>query len=153
MDWYPGTENGTFWGQYNRPYNKIPTSQLGNIWTPENPNAYFPRYRGYIAQNGSGTLAQAQTKYLQDVSYIRLKNLQLGYTLPQTFVKKAGLSNVRVFLSGENLWSSSPLYKVTKDLDIENIGRSDAILTDGGSGNGNNYPILKTFSLGLSATF
>lgn len=153
MDWYPGTENGTFWGQYNRPYNKIPTSQLGNIWTPENPNAYFPRYRGYIAQNGSGTLAQAQTKYLQDVSYIRLKNLQLGYTLPQPFVKKAGLSNVRVFLSGENLWSSSPLYKVTKDLDIENIGRSDAILTDGGSGNGNNYPILKTFSLGLSATF
>jgi len=153
MDWYPGTENGTFWGQYNRPYNKIPTSHLGNIWTPENPNAYFPRYRGYIAQNGSGTLAQAQTKYLQDVSYIRLKNLQLGYTLPQTFVKKAGLSNVRVFLSGENLWSSSPLYKVTKDLDIENIGRSDAILTDGGSGNGNNYPILKTFSLGLSATF
>src|SRR5690606_31171303 len=68
MDWYPGTENGTFWGQYNRPYNKIPTSHIGNIWSPENPNAYFPRYRGYIAQNGSGTLAQAQTKYLQDVS-------------------------------------------------------------------------------------
>lgn len=154
MDWYPGTENGTFWGQYNRPYNKIPTSHIGNIWSPENPNAYFPRYRGYIAQNGSGTLAQAQTKYLQDVSYIRLKNLQLGYTLPQTFVKKAGLSNVRVFLSGENLWSSSPLYKVTRDLDVENIGKSDVILTgDSNSGNGNNYPILKTFSLGLSATF
>jgi TonB-linked SusC/RagA family outer membrane protein len=154
MDWYPGTENGTFWGQYNRPYNKIPTSQIGNIWSPENPNAYFPRYRGYIAQNGSGTLAQAQTKYLQDVSYIRLKNLQLGYTLSQSFVKKAGLSNVRVFLSGENLWSSSPLYKVTRDLDVENIGKSDAILTgDSNSGNGNNYPILKTFSLGLSATF
>ncbi|MGN7202944.1 SusC/RagA family TonB-linked outer membrane protein [Pedobacter sp. SAFR-022] len=154
MDWYPGTENGTFWGQYNRPYNKIPTSHIGNIWSPENPNAYFPRYRGYIAQNGSGTLAQAQTKYLQDVSYIRLKNLQLGYTLSQSFVKKAGLSNVRVFLSGENLWSSSPLYKVTRDLDVENIGKSDAILTgDSNSGNGNNYPILKTFSLGLSATF
>ena len=154
MDWYPGSENGTFWGQYNRPYNKIPASQIGNIWTPENTDAYFPRYRGYIAQNGSGTLAQAQTKYLQNVSYIRLKNLQLGYNLPQLFVKKAGLSNVRVFLSGENLWSYSPLYKITKDLDIENIGRSDAILTgDSNSGNGNNYPILKTFSLGLSATF
>jgi TonB-linked SusC/RagA family outer membrane protein len=154
MDWYPGSENGTFWGQYNRPYNKIPTSQLGNIWTPENTNAYFPRYRGYIAQNGSGTLAQAQTKYLQNVAYIRLKNLQLGYNVPQTFVKKAGLSNVRVFLSGENLWSYSPLYKITKDLDVENIGKSDAILTgDSNTGNGNNYPILKTFSLGLSATF
>jgi TonB-linked SusC/RagA family outer membrane protein len=154
MDWYPGSENGTFWGQYNRPYNKIPASQIGNIWTPENTNAYFPRYRGYIAQNGSGTLAQAQTRYLQNVAYIRLKNLQLGYNVPQTFVKKAGLSNVRVFLSGENLWSYSPLYKITKDLDIENIGRSDALLTgDSNSGNGNNYPILKTFSLGLSATF
>ncbi|TDQ11287.1 SusC/RagA family TonB-linked outer membrane protein [Pedobacter metabolipauper] len=153
MDWYPGTENGTFWGQYNRPYNKVPESQLGNIWSPENPNAYFPRYRGYIAQNGSGTLAQAQTKYLQNVAYIRLKNLQVGYNLPQTFIKNAGLSNVRLFLTGENLWSWSPLYKITKDLDIESIGGSDRVLTDGTNGNGNNYPILKSFSMGISATF
>jgi len=154
MDWYPGTENGTFWGQYNRPYNKVPKSQIGNIWSEENPDAYFPRYRGYIAQNGSATLAQVQTKYLQNAAYIRLKNLQIGYTIPQTFVKRAGLSNVRVFLTGENLWSWSPLYKITKDLDIENIGKSDSVLTgDSNNGNGNNYPILKSFSLGLSATF
>lgn len=154
MDWYPGTENGTFWGQYNRPYNKVPKSQIGNIWSEENPDAYFPRYRGYIAQNGSATLAQVQTKYLQNAAYIRLKNLQIGYTIPQTFVKRAGLSNVRIFLTGENLWSWSPLYKITKDLDIENIGKSDSVLNgDSNSGNGNNYPILKSFSLGLSATF
>ncbi|WP_354329228.1 TonB-dependent receptor [Pedobacter sp. CG_S7] len=153
MDWYPGSENGTFWGQYNRPYNKIPKSQLGNIWSEENTNAYFPRYRGYIAQNGSGTLRQAQTKYMQNVAYIRLKNLQIGYNVSQTFVKRAGLSNVRIFLSGENLWSYSPMYKITKDLDIESIGRSDAVVTDGNSGNGNNYPILKSYSIGLSATF
>ena len=153
MDWYPGSENGTFWGQYNRPYNKIPKSQLGNIWSEENTNAYFPRYRGYIAQNGSGTLTQAQTKYMQNVAYIRLKNLQIGYNVSQTFVKRAGLSNVRIFLSGENLWSYSPMYKITKDLDIESIGRSDQVVTDGNSGNGNNYPILKSYSIGLSATF
>jgi TonB-linked SusC/RagA family outer membrane protein len=153
MDWYPGSENGTFWGQYNRPYNKVPKSQLGNIWSPENPDAYFPRYRGYIAQNNSATLRQEQTKYLQNVAYIRLKNLQLGYNVPQTFIKKADLSNIRIFLSGENLWSYSPLYKITKDLDIENINGSDRVLTDGKSGNGNNYPILKSFSVGLSATF
>ena len=156
MDWYPGSENGTFWGQYNRPYNKIPQSQLGNIWSPENPDAYFPRYRGYIAQNGSATLTQVQTKYLQNVAYIRMKNLQIGYNLPQTFLKKAGLSSVRVFLTGENLWSWSPLYKITKDLDIENIGKSDRIIypdDKDNSGNGNNYPILKSYSLGLSATF
>ena len=153
MDWYPGPENGTFWGQYNRPYNKVPQSHIGNIWTPENPDAYFPRYRGYIAQNGSGTLRQTQTKYLQDVAFIRLKNLQIGYNVPQTFIKKAGLSNIRIFLSGENLWSYSPLYKITKDLDIENIGKSDEVVTNGTSGNGNNYPIMRSFSLGLSATF
>ena len=153
MDWYPGAENGTFWGQYNRPYGKVPKSQLGNIWSEENPNAYFPRYRGYLAQNGSAALTQVQTKYLQNVAYIRLKNLQVGYNLSQTFIKKIGLSNLKVFLTGENLWSWSPLYKVTRDLDIESIGGSDRVLTDGGNGNGNNYPILKSFTLGLSATF
>lgn len=153
MDWYPGSENGTFWGQYNRPYNKIPKAQLGNIWTPDNTDAYFPRYRGYIAQNSAGTLAQVQTKYLQNVAYIRLKNLQVGYNLPQTLIKKVSLSNLRIYFSGENLWSYSPLYKITTDLDIESINGSDRVLTDGRSGNGNNYPILKSYSLGLSATF
>ncbi|MNR05548.1 hypothetical protein D3C85_1215860 [compost metagenome] len=156
MDWYPGSENGTFWGQYNRPYNKVPKSQMGNIWTPENPDAYFPRYRGYIAQNGSATLTQVQTKYLQNAAYIRMKNLQIGYNVPPAFIKRIGLSNLKVFFTGENLWSWSPLYKITRDLDVENIGKSDRVLEtdpDRSSGNGNNYPILKSFSLGLSATF
>jgi TonB-linked SusC/RagA family outer membrane protein len=156
MDWYPGSENGTFWGQYNRPYNKVPKSQLGNIWSPENPDAYFPRYRGYIAQNGSATLTQVQTKYLQNAAYIRMKNLQIGYNVPPTFIKRIGLSNLKIFFTGENLWSWSPLYKITRDLDVENIGKSDRVLEPDetkSSGNGNNYPILKSFSLGLSATF
>ncbi|MGM2815887.1 hypothetical protein ACS2Q8_29070, partial [Bacillus cereus group sp. Bce007] len=82
-----------------------------------------------------------------------LKNLQIGYNVSQIAIKKIGLSNLRIFATGENLWSYSPLYKITKDLDIESIGGSDRTLTDGGSGNGNNYPILKSFTLGLSATF
>jgi hypothetical protein len=153
QDWYPGSEAGTFWGQYNRPYNKVPESQLGNIWSEDNPNAYFPRYRGYVSQNGAGELTQTQTRYLQNVAYIRLKNIQLGYTLPAAFVSKAKLTAARVYLSGENLWSWSPLYRITRDLDVENIGASDALLTSSNSGNGNNYPILKSVTLGLSATF
>jgi TonB-linked SusC/RagA family outer membrane protein len=153
QDWYPGSEAGTFWGQYNRPYNKVPESQLGNIWSEDNPNAYFPRYRGYVSQNGAGELTQTQTRYLQNVAYIRLKNIQLGYTLPVAFVSKAKLTAARVYLSGENLWSWSPLYRITRDLDVENIGASDALLTSSNSGNGNNYPILKSVTLGLSATF
>jgi TonB-linked SusC/RagA family outer membrane protein len=152
-DWYPGSEASVFWGQYNRPYNKIPESQLGNIWSETNPNAYFPRYRGYVAQNGSGELTQAQTKYLQNAAYLRMKNIQVGYNLPLSLIKKVKLTNLRVYLSGENLLTWSPLYKITKDIDPESINGSDRILTDGTSGNGNNYPVLKSVSLGLTATF
>lgn len=153
QDWWPGAEDGIFWGQYNRPYNKIPQSQIGNIWSEENPNAYFPRYRGYVAQNSAGELAQAQTKYLQNIAFIRMKNIQLGYGLPQNLIKRVRMSNARIYLSGENLWSYSPLYKITKDLDVENTGESDRTLTNGTNGNGNNYPILKGLTFGISATF
>ncbi|WP_234734582.1 SusC/RagA family TonB-linked outer membrane protein [Tellurirhabdus bombi] len=153
QDWYPGAEAGTFWGQYNRPYNRLPTWQLDNIWSEENPNAYLPRYRGYVAQNGSGELRQTQTRYLQNIAYLRLKNIQIGYNLPKLLIRKVGMSNARVFVSGENLWAWSPLYKITRDLDVESATESDRVLTDGGSGNGHNYPILKSFTMGLSATF
>jgi TonB-linked SusC/RagA family outer membrane protein len=152
-DWYPGSEASVFWGQYNRPYNKVPQSQLGKIWSEDNPNAYFPRYRGYSAQNGSGELTQAQTKYLQNAAYLRMKSVQVGYNLPLHLIQKIKLNNLRIFLSGENLLTWSPLYKITKDIDPESINGSDRVLTDGTSGNGNNYPILKSVTLGLTATF
>lgn len=153
QDWWPGAEASIFWGQYNRPYNKLPEWQLGNIWSPDNPNAYLPRYRGYVAQNGSGELTQAQTKYLQNIAYLRMKNIQIGYNLPRPLIQKVGMNSARVFLSGENLLTWSGLYKITRDIDVENTGQSDRVVTSGTSGNGNNYPILKSFTLGLSATF
>lgn len=161
-DWYPGPEAGMFWGQYNRPYNKIPAWQLGNIWSEDNPDAYLPRYRGYVSQNSAGELYQNQTRYLQNAAYIRLKTIQLGYTLPVSLVKRVGMNSMRLFMTGENLWSWSPLYKLTKDLDVENLGRSDAVTNppaagsrdpnNNNSGNGNNYPVLKSISFGLSVT-
>ncbi|WP_211366043.1 SusC/RagA family TonB-linked outer membrane protein [Chitinophaga japonensis] len=151
QDWWPGGEAGTFWGQYNRPYNDIPKSMLGNIWSPENPDAYFPRYKGYVALGDTRELT-AQTRYLQNVAYIRMKNIQLGYHLPKHLVSRIGISNARVFVSGENLWSWSPLYRITRDLDVESIQGSDRVLTSGTSGNGNNYPILKSITFGLSVT-
>lgn len=154
QDWWPGSEADAFWGQYNRPYNFAMQYQMDKIWSESNPNAYFPRYRGYTAQNGSGELYNAQTKYLQNVRYIRLKNVQLGYNLPRSVLSKAHLSSARVYISGENLWTASPLYKLTHNLDVENIGKSDVILTgNSNNGNGNNYPILKSVTVGLSVTF
>jgi TonB-linked SusC/RagA family outer membrane protein len=154
QDWYPSSEAGTFWGQYNRPYNNVPAFHIGNIWSEDNPDAYFPRYRGYVARESNGELRQAQTRYLQNVAYIRLQNLQAGYNLPRSFVAKMKMQQVRVFLSGENLWSWSPLYKLTKDLDVAGINGSDQDLHKGSNyGDGWNYPLLKSISFGLSVTF
>ncbi|WP_246581398.1 SusC/RagA family TonB-linked outer membrane protein [Echinicola shivajiensis] len=152
-DWWPGGEAGLFWGQYNRPYNDIPKSMIGNIWSEENPDAYFPRYRGYSAIGSNRSLSSTQTRYLQSIAYLRMKNIQIGYNLPEHVASKFKMGGARVYLSGENLLSWSPLYDVTKNLDVESTGPSDLTLTSGTSGNGNNYPILKSVTLGLSITF
>ncbi len=153
QDWWPGSEASHFWGQYNRPYNNLPAWHLDNIWSEHNPDAFLPRYRGYIA-GWSRTLSYEQSRYIMNVAYIRLKNVQAGYNIPQKVMSRVSfLSGVKVYLSAENLWTWSPLYKTTRDFDVENIGGSDPDLTSGSSGNVLNYPILKTISFGISATF
>ncbi|MGM0531257.1 MAG: TonB-dependent receptor [Bacteroidota bacterium] len=154
QDWWPNDES-PFWGQYMRPYNDFPKWQLGNRWSEDNPNAYMPRYRGYVAGWGR-ELEVVQSRYLQDVAFISLKSLQLGYRLPGGVMERISfLSNLEFTLTGENLWNWSPLYDIQeRHFDVRNIGRSDPELTGGwNSGNVNNYPMLKTISFGLSATF
>ncbi|WP_229244179.1 TonB-dependent receptor [Emticicia sp. CRIBPO] len=153
QDWYPSSEANIFWGQYNRPYGDIPVSQLGNIWTETNPNAYFPRYVSRLASNANGTLIPPQTRYLQNVAYLRLKNIQLGYNIPRHLTSKIGSNAARIFVSAENLWTYSPLYKITKDLDVESAVPSDQVLTTSNNGDGYNYPMMKSFTCGLSITF
>jgi TonB-linked SusC/RagA family outer membrane protein len=155
QDWYPSTESEFFWGQYNRPYNNIPKFHLGNMWTPENTNAYFPRTMSRAASsNTARTLGVAQTKYMQNVAYIRMKNIQVGYNLPKQWISKIKAGSARVYFSGENLWTYSPLYKITNGIDVENTGPSDQVFNPGGnSGDGYNYPMLKSFSLGLNLTY
>lgn len=155
QDWYPSTEAEFFWGQYNRPYNNIPKWHLGNMWTPDNTDAYLPRTMSRAASSSTNReLGIAQTRYLQNVAYIRLKNIQLGYNLPGNIMKKIGASDGKVYLSGENIWAYSPLYKILKyGLDVENAQQSDPDLSSGTSGDGYNYPMLKSYSIGLSITF
>ena len=162
QEWYPSPES-PFWGQYNRPYNDYPRWQEKKQYREEleNFDAYLPLLVGYTAQNGNGMLNRPNDRYLQNVAYIRLKNLTFGYTLPASIAGRIGASDLRVYISGENIWTWSPLYKLTKDIDINNIygsgsGRSNFESNwDGGSGSGDgfNYPTLKTISLGLSITF
>ncbi|PGH40024.1 MAG: SusC/RagA family protein [Candidatus Nephrothrix sp. EaCA] len=153
QDWWPGAEADAFWGPYNRPYNRVPAEMVDQIWSEQNPNAYFPRLRGYIAVGGGRTLYEAQTKYLQNVAYIRLKNLQAGYNLPKTLISRLHVAQVRFYISADNIWTYSPMYKITSNFDVENIQGSDRVLTEGNGGNGNNYPILKGFTAGLTVGF
>jgi hypothetical protein len=153
-DWYPSPEADAFWGQYNRPYNALLKSQLGNIWTEDDPNAYWPRYRGYVALSGDRELSVPQTKYLQNAAYLRLKTIQFGYNLPQKLISKIKMSNANVYISGENLWVTSPMFKITKhNFDPESIDGSDRLLTNGTNGDAQNYPMLKSVTLGLNITF
>lgn len=153
QNWYPSRGANTFWGQYNAPYGHPPVSQIGNIWSEDNPNAYFPRYTGYLAWTGGGTLREVQTRYLQNIAYVRLKNIQFGYHLKSELIRKVGAQSASVYFSGENLWTYSPLHKITKDIDVENTGDSDQSLADTNHGDGFNYPMLKSYSLGISLTF
>ena len=156
QQWYPSIETEMFWGQYNRPYNNVPTFQVGNMWTPENTNAYFPRTMSRAASsNTNRTLGVAQTRYLQNVAYLRMKNIQVGYNLPSAWISRIGARSARLYFSGENLYTYSPMYKIVKNtIDVENAVASDQDLNfNSTNGDGYNYPILKGFSFGLNLGF
>jgi len=98
-----------------------------------NLDAYYPRA---LFSNKNHAF---QTKYLQDASYLRLKNLQIGYNLPQSLVSKIQLQGLRIFASAENLLTFTKL-STTMDPETAGIG------VQGGTV----YPLSKTFSVGLS---
>lgn len=155
QDWYPTTESSAFWGQYNRSYNNMPQWHVGNYWTEDNTDAYLPRYSSLNSTMGRGGSNFYNDRYLQNISYIRLKNLQIGYSLPQKWIKNLRLQRVQVYLSGENLFCWSPMYKRVTGFDVLTItGDTDSDLSSSNSqGSGNSYPLLKSMSLGVSLTF
>lgn len=101
-----------------------------------NMNSYYPR-----PLFGTDKNMKVQTRYLQNASYLRIKNIQLGYTIPSSLTEKAHISNLRIYVSGENLFTFT---KLAKMYDPETVY---------GGYLGTGYPILKTFSCGLSLNF
>jgi TonB-linked SusC/RagA family outer membrane protein len=161
-DWYPHSESSLFWGQYGRAYgfdlawqdgsNCAGVDENGNI---TNANAYWPRKRSYIAEVSKGPLSVANDKYLQSAAYLRLKNITLSYDFPKNMINKLGLSQLRIYVSGENLLTFTPLSKHAKNFDPEVIGAGDqdGWSAAGVSGDGYSYPMMKSYSLGLNITF
>ena len=104
----------------------------------ENRDAYYGRPLYYTNKN-----REIQTRFLQDASYIRLKNLQIGYTLPQKWTRKAYIEKLRFYFSAENVFTCT---KMSKVIDPESLEVSSMK-------SGSSYPIAKTYSFGLSIDF
>ena len=108
-----------------------------DYWTPENPNALFPRpYVG--ATHNFGT----SDKWAFNGQYARLKNIQLGYTLPSVLTKKMGISKARVYVSGQDILTVSAMGKFGTLFDPESANNAD-----------NDYPYFSTASVGLNLSF
>lgn len=149
-DWIPSAES-SMWGPFNRPYDQVPKWIIGNYWTEDNRDAYLPRLTGYYRPFYSG---YETTRYMQNAAYLRLKNLQFGWHLPSKWVKKIKMSDISIYFSGENLYTWSPVYKWTRDLDIVTaINGSDSDISSDNVGDGFNYPSMRTFSFGLTLKF
>jgi len=143
-DFYPGVECAILWGPFNRWYNPVWKHIAGNYWTEDNRDAYFPRLRGYMSNNARNELGIPNTKYLQDASYLRLKTLTVGYTIPTKVTSKIGLSKVRMFFSGQNLLTFTRLFKCFDPEAINNLNNNGA---------GFVYPIQRTMTFGLDVNF
>ncbi len=166
-DWYPSCESGFFWGMYNRPYGYLPKVHTTDRvvvdystenWVVTNPGAYYTRPVAYSANRNVGPLTWENDYYLQNAAYVRLKNLTIDYTFSKKVLEKIRLEGLKIYLSGENLFTWSPIFKHTQMFDPEMLGYGDSDFGDNigglsGVGQGYSYPMLRTFTLGLNITF
>ena len=106
-----------------------------DYWTPEHMNALFPRLYVGGTQN-----VLTSTKWVQNAAYIRLKNLQVGYTLPQRWTTKAKIQKARIFFSGQDIWEHSKMWYKYFDAESPNNAAY-------------NYPFFRSYAAGLNITF
>lgn len=123
---------------YTNEFQVVYKDQL-DYWMPDNTDAYLPRNYALGAVN-YGVSRSTQTKYLLDASYLRIKNITLGYTLPNDLLTKIGVDSFRVYVSGENL----------HDFDHVPDGINPELAN---VSNGLTYPYMKSYSIGLNMSF
>lgn len=111
--------------------------QLNDHWTPDNPNARYPRLTSEVTVNNH---RQGSSWWVRDATYIRLKSIELGYTLPRSALNFIGISSARVYASGQNLWTWTPFMKELVDPEAK-------------SANGKYYMQQAVYAFGLNVTF
>lgn len=108
-------------------------------WTEDNRNAEYPIL---VPEANASDNYVSSDKWVRNAAYCRLKNLVLGYTLPQSLTKKMNIGSLRVYVSGQNLFTISNFYS-----------GYDPEVSYGGSVGGEFYPIMRTFTVGLDLKF
>lgn len=122
-----------FWGLINGTNinGGVGTSEMYyNSWTPDRKDAFYPAFKPAIKN------MQVQSRYLLNAAFLRLKNITLGYTLPENLSRKVKMERLRIFASGFNLLTFS---KVPKFMDPENMDDS--------------YPMIRTITIGAQINF
>jgi len=156
---FQGVASRKIWGDgflalpgYNANDGAMPEAIASNYWTPDNTGAFYP-----AAYNNAGSATtnnlQVQDRYLLNMAYLRLKNLTIGYTLPQSLVKKAWISSFRIYAGIENFITWDKLGDLP--IDPESINGYSMWNTTGYNlgRTGTGIPAFKSASFGLQLTF
>ncbi len=123
-------------GPFRAGFEMLYQHQL-DYWTKDNTTAFYPR--GGLGSN-FGTSNRVQTKYLLNGAYFRIKNIEVGYSIPASVIRKIGMSNARTFISAENIFTKDHLAPGL-DPEVDNVTR------------GAGYPLIKKVSIGLNISF
>lgn len=141
-----GKANAYISGAYTQPSVSGGTFQKGHLdnWTPDNPDAKYPRL-SYT----SNLNTKNSTFWMADASYLRLKNVQLTYTVPKKVIRTLQLKGLMVYVNATNLFTISRYYD---GYDPETAYSGGAQGARTGS-IGNNYPLVRTYTFGVEVKF
>lgn len=166
-DWYPTKGSDFFWGSYARAQiayvpktqskeNTVQIDKSTENWVVTNAadKPYWTRTGYSQAHSDNSPLTFPNDYYLQNAAYVRLKNLTIDYSFPKQMLSRAKIEQLRVYVTGENLFTWSPMFKNTQMFDPEVIQGGDTDFhgaTD--VADGYSYPMLRTITFGASITF
>ncbi|MBR5833014.1 MAG: TonB-dependent receptor [Bacteroidales bacterium] len=131
-----GFSDGTYYTQAFKWGSNPPKYLVEGSWRPDNTGAQYPR----LSTQSSNNNVLPSDFWKRDASYVRLKNLQLGYTLPSKVTDRLKVQNLRVYFSANNLFTVSALSKIGIDPEAPSV-------------NNGYYPQQRMYSFGLSLTF
>jgi TonB-linked SusC/RagA family outer membrane protein len=126
------------------------THQL-DYWTPTNTDARWPRLSAPGSASNTNNYQKSSDLYIFNASYLRLKNIQLGYTLPQQLTSRIGVQKCRVSVNAQNLFTLSNVSFI--DPESSEFGNNMGGVAGVGANSGRNYPTLKYYGFGLDLEF